>query len=181
MMLKKTRLTKLLLLGISLLSIMIVLGGCGSHGSQINPPGSTSRPMADVVLYYADSGANYLVPEIRKVDEEKFRTHPARTAIEMLLAGTENPNLVNVIPPGTKLNGISIHNRTAYVDFNENLLTSTGSTTEIFIVGSIANTLTEFSTIDQVQILVGGKKITTISGHMDVSSPLGRSERIIKK
>jgi spore germination protein GerM len=182
---------KLFLFLICFLSVMIVLGGCSSQiispnfTPNVPPQGSSpdpvSRPMANIVLYFPDKEGNYLVAENHKVDEAKIREQPARTAMEMLLTGTKNPNLVNIIPPGTKLIGISLKDGIAYADFNKNLIKSGGSLEEIFIVGSIVNTLTQFPTIKQVQILVEGKKVETISGHMDVSGPLGRSEKIIKK
>ncbi len=40
----------------------------------------------------------------------------------------------------------------------------------MLLVAEIVNTLTEFSEIQTVQILVTGKKVNTISGHMDISA-----------
>ncbi|MDR1702262.1 MAG: GerMN domain-containing protein [Sporomusaceae bacterium] len=178
--------------------LMIFLGGCGSQTTlpQVNnapnvapssvspaqnqPP--VSRPMATMNMYYPDKDAKYLVAEIHSIDERKAQENPPKTAVEILLAGTKNPNLVNVIPAGTKLKSLVVKDGTAYADFNRNLLkVSGGSSTERFLVGSIVNTLTEFPSIKQVQILVEGKKIETITGHMDLRKPLGRSEQIIKK
>ena len=52
---------------------------------------------------------------------------------------------------------------------------------EILTVGAIVNTLTEFPDVEKVQILVEGKKVSTLFGHLDVSDPLSRSPGIIKK
>ena len=49
------------------------------------------------------------------------------------------------------------------------------------MVAAVVNTLTEFPEITQVQFMVEGKKVDTLTGHMDVGEPLGRSEQIIKK
>jgi len=186
-----------LLLGICLLSLMILSGGCDflkapflktdppnppnvpANNNLQQPPKPVSHPVAALQLYYADKDAKYLVGEVRKADD---KGNLPETALELLLAGTKKPGLVNVIPPGTKLKSLIIRDGTAYADFNENLLkVKGGSTTEIFLVGSIVNTLTEFKSINQVQILVEGKKIDTITGHLDLSKPVGRSEKIIKK
>ncbi|MBO5652568.1 MAG: GerMN domain-containing protein, partial [Selenomonas sp.] len=48
------------------------------------------------------------------------------------------------------------------------------------LVGSIVNTLTEFSEIKRVQLLVEGKKIESISGHLDLTKPVERMENLIK-
>lgn len=133
-----------------------------------------------LVVYHATKDAMYLVPVIHKVPVD---SHPARTAIELLLAGSKNPELVGVMPEGTQLKNLTIKDHIAYADFNDKLIKRNGggSATEILLVAAIVNTLTEFPDIHQVQILVNGKKIETISGHMDTSEPLSRSEKIIKK
>jgi len=133
-----------------------------------------------VTIYHATNDAMFLVPEIHVVPKND---HPAQTAIELLLAGTKNADLVSVIPPDTQLRNVWVKDHIAYVDFNDNLIKKNtgGSTSELLLVGAIVNTLTEFSNIEQVQILVEGKKIDTIVGHMDIVEPLSRSEKIIKK
>ena len=47
-------------------------------------------------------------------------------------------------------------------------------------MGSIVNTLTEFEEIKKVQLLVEGKKIESISGHLDLTKPVERMDSIIK-
>ncbi len=78
---------------------------------------------------------------------------------------------------------LSIKDKIAYVDFNDKLIKNNtgGSASEILLVAAIINTLTEFKEIQKVQIMVDGKKIDTISGHLDIGEPLSRSEKIIKK
>ena len=44
---------------------------------------------------------------------------------------------------------------------------------------AIVNTLTEFPEIKRVQILVEGKPVTSISGHMDLTEPLTRNETLL--
>ena len=56
-----------------------------------------------------------------------------------------------------------------------------GSTGEIFLVGSIVNTLTEFPQVTSVVFMVDGKPIDTIAGHMDLTEPVKRMDNIINK
>jgi germination protein M len=128
-----------------------------------------------VKVYYASTDALSLVPEIHVIPKT---IHPARDAMELLLQQPQNRQLLKVLPDGTKLRGLTIKDHVAFVDFNDKLIKNNGggSATERLLVGSIVNTLTEFSEIHKVQILVEGKKVATISGHLDVSEPLGRSE-----
>lgn len=190
-------------LGIIVIIVGVLLGGCAEQGSLSSKsptdagkseqqqgviPGNQNNPQSSVIskdqmvvtVYNGTKDAKHLVPEIHVVLKND---HPAQTAMELLLAGTKNVDLVSVMPNGTKLRNISIKDGIAYVDFNDNLIKNNtgGSASEILLVASIINTLTEFHNIQKVQILVEGKRIDTISGHMDIGAPLSRSEKIIKK
>ena len=186
-----------LLLAALLLTVIFLLAGCdgaapapGQSGAAIPPKAaeqpspadtaSNSKSTMQLTVYHATKDAMQLVPEIHKVP---VNSHPVRTAIELLLAGTKNTELVGVMPTGVKLKNVKVKEHIAYVDFDDTLIKKNkgGSAGEILLVGAIVNTLTEFPDIQKVQILVGGKKVETIAGHIDVSEPLSRSEQIIKK
>jgi germination protein M len=183
------------------LTACLLLAGCASGEQQGSIPpvasDSTNQPQqpSDVspaenagvlkpnsmqlTLYYPSADAVHLVPEVRSFPIDHA---PARIAVEALIGGTNNPQTAKVFPSGTKLRQISIKDGIASVDFNQAILKGNGgSATEILLVSSIVNTLTEFSTVEKVNILVDGKKIDTLYGHMDLSEPLSRSPGIIKK
>lgn len=46
------------------------------------------------------------------------------------------------------------------------------------LVGSIVDTLTEFPEVKRVQILIDGKAIESLSGHMDLTQPLARMKQL---
>ena len=187
-----------LLIMAALLLLVFIIAGCdgsalpnsqpapSAPNSKVTEPSSPGGTAAapeqtmQLVVYHATKDALYLVPEMHKVP---LNSHPARTAVELLLAGPQNSELVSVIPEGTKLNKLTVKEHIAYVDFNDKFIKKKGlgSAGEILLVGAIVNTLTEFPDIQQVQLMVNGKKIDTVSGHMDTSEPLSRSEKIIKK
>ncbi|MDU2064193.1 MAG: GerMN domain-containing protein [Sporomusaceae bacterium] len=130
-------------------------------------------------LYFPSDDGAHLVMEPRTFP---LNDQPAHMAVEALLTGSNQPHTAKVFPAGTKLRQLTIKDGVAYVDFNKALLKGNGgSATEMLLVTSLVNTLTEFSTVDKVQILVEGKKIDTLYGHMDLSVPLSRSESIVKK
>lgn len=174
-----------------------LIAGCDGSAPAVNQPATNTtqqtaeQPQTESVtanseramqltVYHATKDAMHLVPETHKVP---VNSQPARTAIELLLAGTKNADLVSVMPQGVKLKNIVVKEHIAYVDFDNKLIKKNtgGSANEILLVGAIVNTLTEFPDIQKVQILVEGKKIDTILGHLDTSEPLSRSEKIIKK
>lgn len=184
----------------ALLLVMILvfaglIAGCDNGGAALpppdgttqdkqqavtNPPASATTDTMHVTVYHATKDAMYLVPEVHTVPKTP---HPAQDAVELLLSNPKNSELIRVLPEGTKLRGLNIKDHVAYVDFNDKLIKNGvgGSATEMLTVGAIVNTLTEFPEIHKVQILIEGKKIDTLYGHMDLSEPLGRSEQIIKK
>jgi germination protein M len=149
-------------------------------GGQTSINQELGQDMLKLVVYHATKDATYLVGEAHVVPKND---HPAQTAIELLLAGTKNPELVSVIPNGTALRNIWVKDHIAYVDFNDKIVKNNtgGSTTEMLLVYAIVDTLTEFHDVQKVQILVEGKKTDTISGHMDIGEPLTRVEKFIKK
>jgi germination protein M len=151
-----------------------------STANQTSNNDHTAQDMMKIKTYQATKDAMYLVPEIHIVPKN---TQPAQTALELLIAGPSNTELVAVVPPGSKVLSVNVKNHIAYADFNDKLIKNSpgGSTDEILLVAAIVDTLTEFPEIQKVQILVNGKKIDTITGHMDTSEPLNRSEKIIKE
>jgi germination protein M len=156
-----------------------------NQNQQVPPavaPKNTPKPqeMMQVTTYHATEDAMYLVAESQSVPKT---ANPAQTAIEHLVAGPQSSGLVSVVPAGTKVLGVSVRNHIAYADFNDDLIKNNhgGSTAEIMLVGAIVDTLTEFPEIEKVQILVNGKKVDTITGHLDTSQPLARSENLIKR
>ena len=54
-----------------------------------------------------------------------------------------------------------------------------GSYNELMVTGAIVNTLTEFPEIKKVQILVEGKKVVSLNGHMDLTDPLVRDTSLL--
>jgi germination protein M len=151
--------------------------GAVEPGKQPAPPAAETMRLT---VYHATKDAAHLVPEVHTVAKSD---HPAQSAVELLLAEPQNPELVRTLPEGTKLRSLTVKDHIAYADFSDRLVKGGkgGSASEILAVSAIVNTLTEFPDIYKVQILVEGRRIATLYGHLDTSEPLSRSEKIIKK
>ncbi|MTI81714.1 MAG: GerMN domain-containing protein [Firmicutes bacterium] len=131
-----------------------------------------------VVLYFAND-QGFLVAQQREVPKVDGI---ARMTMQELVKGPEgSAGLLPTLPPGTSLKDINIRDGLCTVDlsqeFKENH--SGGSSTELLSVYSIVNTLTQFPTVEKVQIWVNGQQIDTLAGHVDVSTPLSRDDAII--
>lgn len=156
-----------------------VVSSSGSSGSS-SSVGQEAATM-DIRVYYPDVNATGLVAVTKTVRVKG--TDKYRAAVEALLAGTDNKELAAVFPKKTKLLKIAVSGGTARVDFDKTLRTDFvgGSTGEEMLVGSLVNTLTEFPEIKEVQILLEGKEIDSLSGHLDLSGPVKRMYELIKK
>lgn len=177
---------------------MALLAGCdeqskaGSGSSQAVTSGSSGSSAVsstagqkaatmDISVYYPDVNATGLVAVTKTVKAQEADKYQA--AVEALLAGTDDKKLTAVFPKKAKLRKVSVSGGVAKVDFDKNLISGFvgGSTGEEMLVGSLVNTLTEFSEIKKVQILVEGKEIDSLSGHLDLSRPVERMPELIKK
>lgn len=177
---------------ILMMIVWLMGGGCtetvpagsdapGRRAEDISQPNlAPANNKVTLKVYFATKDALYLVPETVTIDKP---ANPAQSAMELLMAGPKNKDLLPVISPVAKLISIKVKDKVAYVNFSEKLKKENpgGSTNEILTIGAIVNTLTEFPEIKKVQILIEGKVVQTLSGHLDISEPLSRSEGIIKQ
>jgi spore germination protein GerM len=133
-----------------------------------------------VVLYFASKDGQMLVKEVRQIPKVESI---ARATIEQLLNGpTSGSNLAQTIPRGTKLLDINIRpDGLAIASFSSELKAkhTGGSASEGNTVYAIVNTLTQFQSVQRVQILIDNQIVETLAGHLDISQPLERNPELI--
>lgn len=128
-----------------------------------------------VHLYFLDSNNSYLIAEERSFP---ISNHPKKLGLQILEALLDGPKqtLERAIPEGTELRGFYIlENRTAYVDLSQDLRErhAGGANSELMTIYSIVNSLVlNIATIETVKILVEGREVTTLAGHVDLRYPL---------
>lgn len=142
--------------------------------SETAPKIKESDEKMKVSLYFSSPDDEHLVVESREIYRTSSRIDQVKQAVIALIEGPDK-DLDPVIPDGTILKEIYLDkNGTAYVDFSIELVKNHpgGSSGEIMTVYGIVNTLcANFPEIKNVQILVEGKEIETISGHLDTRYP----------
>ena len=135
----------------------------------------------DIKVYYPDDQGMKLVAVKRQI---KFdgKTDKYTAAMNSLLQGTKEKGKATIIPKQAKLNKVTFADGTVTVDFDNGLVKHFigGSTGEEMLVGSIVNTLTEFPEVKRVKIIIDGKSVETIAGHMDLASPIARMQELVK-
>lgn len=135
----------------------------------------------EVTVYYARSTMteSHLVPVRQRV---AIGVEPMKGALDLLVRGPlPESGLERTVPQGTKVRNLSIRGDLATVDFSKEIVSNFvgGSWNEALLVGSIVNTLTEFSGISLVQILVEGEKRESIGGHVNIDTPQKRDAELI--
>jgi germination protein M len=138
----------------------------------------------EVLLYFSDSEGEYLVGEKREILKKNAVKEEAKEAIIELIKGPKG-RLIPTLPPRTKLLTLQINDAgLAKVDFSPALSKDHpgGSSGEMMTVYSIVNSLSlNFPQIKRVQILIDGKPIETIVGHLSLGQPVTPKPDLIKR
>ena len=137
----------------------------------------------EVLLYFSDREGEFLIGEKRKILKKDALKEEAKETVVELIKGPEG-KFLRTLPPRTKLLNLQINDAgLAKVDFNQALSKDHpgGSSAELMTVYSIVNSLSlNFPQIKRVQILIDGKPIETITGHLSLSLPLAPKLDLIR-
>jgi len=134
-------------------------------------------------LYYASSDGRALVPVRRDVPAASGVVEQGRQILTAQFQDAPKP-YVQVVPKGTKLRAFYVTDRgDAFVDLSGDVVSAHpgGSSTELLTVYAIVNAvIANLPAIQRVQLLVEGKEVDTIAGHVDVRRPLERDATLLR-
>jgi hypothetical protein len=134
-------------------------------------------------LYYISEDGMSLVGVQREVPYGEGVGEQARHILEAQI-GAPPPPLATSIPEGTSLRALYVTDRgDAFVDLTVHARTNHrgGALEELFTVYSIVDALTvNLPAITRVQILLEGKEVDTLAGHVDLRHPLQKSLQWIR-
>jgi len=132
------------------------------------PPPPTPKPPTEAKIY---------IPKVNRQGELTYESKP------IAIQNPENPykevfeKLIQesgVFPQGTRLVGVSVHHGTLQLNFSRELTDkfAGGSDEEAALVNAISSTAGSFPNVERVQILVEGKPVESLGGHIDLSQAL---------
>ena len=134
-------------------------------------------------LYFTDNNNFFLI------SEKRFLLHPDNSAefgkiiLDALIKGPQK-GLVRTIPVGTAVRAFYVtKDRTAFADFTEAVKERHpgGIESERITIYSIVNSLIlNIPGIDSVKILVEGREMTTLAGHIDLRSPFKANMLLVR-
>jgi spore germination protein GerM len=132
-----------------------------------------------VYLMKVDNGGNIIRTRVNRV--LPVSNSPMVDALNSLLRGPtaeeERQGLISLIPPGTRILSATVRGSTAYVNFNEEFQFNTYSA-EGYIaqLRQIVWTITEFSNVKDIQILIEGRRLDYLGEGIWIGSPLSRDD-----
>ena len=140
-------------------------------------PAPAGRKIKAHLFYVAEDGTRLTSVE-RDVAYGEGAEEQAREIVSAQIAPVAQP-LVSAIPPGTTLRAVFItKSGDAYVDVSREARTAHpgGTVDELLTVYTIVNALTvNLPAVTSVQVLVDGKEVDTLSGHVDLRRPLAKN------
>ena len=164
-----------------LLICAVMMNGCDFGSKEpvkpVEPPKQEIKQQSFIVYRAAADGREKLLPEKFTINDNG-KSAAENALIALVTTKPQDAKMDDVVPIGTKVRSLKIEqDGTAYAAFTRELAKKgQGSYGEMMLCYAIANTLTEFPEIKRVQILIGGKKVTTMSGNMDLEEPLLRNK-----
>ncbi|TAK13582.1 MAG: hypothetical protein EPO35_10210 [Acidobacteria bacterium] len=140
--------------------------------------------MVKATLFFVSEDGTTLVAEPSDVPFGASPTEQARHVLEAQLAPSTRGRL-SAIPAGVTIRAIYFTSKgDAYVDLSREIITGHpgGSLNEALTIYTIVFALTtNVREITAVQILVDGKQLDTLAGHIDLRQPLAADSRWVQK
>jgi spore germination protein GerM len=146
------------------------------------PPPPSETPHIAATLFYATAEGDGLLPIQRDVPLAEGLVAQGRQILTAQFAPPPAP-YVSAIPPGTTLRAFYLTEKgDAFVDVSGiSAAHPGGSLTELLTVHAIVNAVTaNLPAVQRVQILVDGKEVDTIAGHVDIRQPLSRDTSLVR-
>ena len=156
-----------------------------SSGPTATPLAQTTADARKITatLYFVSEDGMSLVGVQREVAFGETVLEQAKQIVTAQLAAGPAP-LVSAIPPSTTLRAIYLTERgDAFVDLSATARTAHtgGALDELFTVYSIVNALTtNLPAVKRVQILIEGKEVDTLAGHVDLRHPLQKNLKWVR-
>ncbi|MDO0824428.1 GerMN domain-containing protein [Desulfosporosinus nitroreducens] len=175
----KVRVRNCILMGVIFLSL-ILMTGCGTLETLVKKDGA-STPLADwiganedkgtalpatttpgegvvIALYFPDTSGKYLLKEERTL--QKTVSMARETVNQWLKGPIMTETMQSSVSTVTTLRDIAIKDNVVIVDLSKEFLQPNSKVSPEVALYGLVNTLTQFSTIKQVQIRIEGAPIT---------------------
>jgi spore germination protein GerM len=145
------------------------------------PPTPPPAPVQtrDRNVYFAQIDKDGQILQSKVTRKIPVSASPMVDTLNVLLAGPSsselNKGVLNLIPQNTRVLSATVRGSTAYISFSEDFLFNTfGVEGYVAQLRQIVWTVTEFSTVSDVQILVEGRRLDYLGEGIWIGSPINR-------
>jgi spore germination protein GerM len=155
-------------------------GGTAAKTVAAVPPAAPAPPGRKIKarLFYVAEDGSHLTAVERDVAYGESAVDQAREIVAAQIAPVAEP-LVSAVPPGTALRALYVtEHGDAFVDLSRDVASNHpgGTTSELLTIYTIVNALTaNLPAVTGVQVLVDGKEVQTLAGHVDLRRPLEKN------
>ena len=147
---------------------------------QTTPSTTPAVPRINAKLFFASEDGRQLVAVEQEIPLAEGTMAQARAIVEAQLKTPAPAPLASAIPEGTALRGVYVSDRNeAFVDLDTVVRDKHpgGSLNELFTVYAIVHAVTtNLSDVQSVQILIDGREVDTLAGHVDLRRPLRKND-----
>jgi germination protein M len=171
---------------VSVLAVSIAAAtGCSLAPEQTSSPnasqgalqGEQEENVMPTTVYVADQNG-FVVP--LNIKMEKTNQVAQATLEHMIAGGPGDASLVgtgfrNVLPEGTKIRGISIHDGVAKVDFTKEAMNFANAKEEQAMMDAVVWSLTGIEGINKVQFMFDGHILSTLKHGTPAGDPISRA------
>lgn len=140
------------------------------------PPAAPATAHITATLFYVSPDGAALVPTRQEVPLAQTVAEQGRLILAAELDNAPPATLASAVPEGTRLRAFYVSERgDAFVDLSPEVSSAHpgGSQAELLTVYALVNAVTaNLPAVRRVQILVNGKDVDTLAGHVDLRRPL---------
>lgn len=177
----------------ALLAGAFLAPGCSrQEGRPASAPAAAAAPLVTdappprraATLLWPGAEAEGLVARDAEIFATRDPADQARQVVGLLLAAPPDDAVAAPLPAGTRLLALFIDERgTAFVDVSREAASgSGGSAWELLAVHSLCGSLVRsVPQVRRMQLLVEGRQVETLAGHLDLRAPTTFDEGLLAK
>lgn len=181
----------LLVLLVAAVGVVLIVVGPQWYAAR-RPPARPVAPASEPVatrkiratLFYVSEDGERLVPIEREVPFGEGVVEQAKRIVEAEISAAPAP-LVSALPAGTRVRALYVSDRgDAFIDFSREFVAAHpgGSLNELLTVYSVVDALTaNLPAVHGVQLLVDGREVETLAGHVDLRRPITKSTLVVSR
>ena len=170
-----------------LLALVLLLASCrggkGKASSDAGPSAGADAGEPNATLFYPSEKGDSLAACPVFIPPQEQKQAALSALLKSYFAGPPCAGSVRAFPEGTGLRAVYLTRpNIAVVDLTARARTGGGTDSEILRIYGLVDTVAfNHPSVDGVQILIDGKEVDSLTGHLDLSRPLPPNSALLPK